>query len=158
VNEVVKEKYGHRVRARVCGLCTKDGQLLMVNHKGLTPGDFWAPPGGGIELSESAEESLTREFKEETGLTVRVKNYLFVCEFIGLPMHTVELFFEVECLEGDLKTGIDPETGEKNQIITDVQFLSWEQINAIDSRFRHGLFGLVHSSSQIFDLRGYFKL
>lgn len=158
VNEVIKQKYGNRVRARVCGLCAQEGQLLMVNHRGLAQGDFWAPPGGGIELSEPAEESLIREFREETGLNVRVKNYLFVCEFIGLPLHTLELFFEVECLGGDLKTGRDPETDDKDQIITDVRFLSWAEINSIDSRFLHGLFRLVHSPAQIFDLRGYFKL
>lgn len=154
----IEKQYGNRVRARACGICTKADKLLMVNHRGLTDGDFWAPPGGGIELTESAEESLAREFREETGLTVKVQDYLFVCEFIALPLHTLEVFFKVECLDGDLKTGRDPEMTEKKQLITDVRFLSWDEIGSIDSRFRHGLFHLVPSPAQILDLRGYFKL
>ena len=146
------------MRARVCGLYHREGQLLMVNHRGLAGADFWAPPGGGIALYETAEESLVREFREETGLVVRVKNYLFVAEFIGAPLHSLELFFEVECLEGDLKTGSDPEMRRQDQIITQVRFLNWEQISAIAPRHRHGLFSLVHSPAQIFGLRGYFKL
>ena len=69
MKEVVKSVYGNRVRARACGICIHRGEILLVKHTGLGPeGVLWAPPGGGIEFGESAEDSLKREFKEETGL------------------------------------------------------------------------------------------
>ena len=60
--------YGNRVRVRTCGIYWKDNMILMVNHLGLGPANFWAPPGGGVEYGESLTRALEREFEEETGL------------------------------------------------------------------------------------------
>ena len=42
--------------------------------------DFWAPPGGRVELGEAAAESLKREMHEEIGLEVHVERLLWVAE------------------------------------------------------------------------------
>jgi 8-oxo-dGTP diphosphatase len=153
----VQEIFGNKLRVRVCGICIHHGQILLVNHDGLDTPHFWAPPGGGIQTGESAHEALVREFKEETGLTIEVRDFLFACEFIQLPLHAVELFFQVSVTGGNLKTGQDPELGNR-QIIKDVCFFDDVQIRSIPLAHLHGIFKEAADIAQIGRLRGYFKL
>ena len=132
--------------------------MLLVNHKYLAEADFWVPPGGGISFGEKAEDCLVREFKEETGLTINVGQFLFACEFIQSPLHAIELFFEVSAPEGEVKLGIDPEMGDNNQIIQEARFVSMAEIKTMKTNSLHGLFQLVSKPEQILGLRGYFKL
>jgi 8-oxo-dGTP diphosphatase len=153
----VQEIYKNRLRIRACGICINNNRVLLVNHLGLTKGDFWSPPGGGIQLGETAADCVVREFREETGLIVEVRDFLFACELIKEPLHAVELFFLVKETGGKLAKGIDPESGS-NQIIADVRYLEWGEINALSKANLHGIFGLVEKVDKILDLRGYFKL
>ncbi len=153
----VYQAFGNRLRVRICGLCIKDDRLLLINHQGITEGDFWAPPGGGLEFGETAETCLIREFAEETGLDVQIQDFTFICEFMNPPLHALELFFYVDTKKGDLRKGIDPEMVDQ-QIIHEVKFMSWDEINGLSRLSRHGIFNLVSESSKIVDLKGYFKL
>lgn len=158
MTEIVQNIFGNRVRVRACGICVVDNKLLMVNHKNLTASNFWAPPGGGIELDETVHQALEREFFEETNLMIKSGELLFVTEFYKAPLHAIELFFRVESTGGTLKKGKDPEMKIADQIITDVQFLSWEEIHQIELSQLHGIFKYVKEPAKIIDLRGYFKL
>ncbi len=158
MKEVVKSVYGNRVRARACGICIHRGEILLVKHTGLGPeGVLWAPPGGGIEFGESAEDSLKREFKEETGLDVTVKEFLFVNEFISRELHAIELFYAVERTGGELVKGLDPELAEDQQIIKDTRFVTFDEIGVIPSEKKHNIFNIAKEASELLNLRGYFK-
>jgi len=154
----IEKLYGNKVRARACGICVINDTLLMVNHHGLVDGDFWSPPGGGIEMNETAHETITREFKEETNLSVAVGDLLFVTEFRNDPLHAIELFFEVTVVDGSLKMGTDPEMDSHGQIINDVRFLTWAEISSMNPKHLHGIFKYSPQSWEITGLRGYFKL
>src|SRR5689334_10881393 len=132
----VHEFYGNRLRIRACGLCVVGDTLVLVNHE-LGNGNFWAPPGGGIELGETIEQCLVREFREETGLEVEPKEFLFATEFISLPLHAIEFFFRVEKTGGILEGGFDPEM--KGQIIRDVRFVSWSVLKSWNPDSLHGI-------------------
>ncbi len=156
--ESLSNIYGNRVRIRVCGICIVENKLLLVNHKNLTSGDFWAPPGGGIEMKETAHQTLQREFLEETNLAIAIGDLLFVTEYYNEPLHAIELFFSVNWVGGTLKTGVDPEMKTADQIITDARFLSWDEISEIEASQLHGVFKYATEPAKIIDLRGYFKL
>jgi 8-oxo-dGTP diphosphatase len=158
MNQEIIEKFGNRVRVRVCGICRKDNKLLLVNHKSLTTNNFWIPPGGGIELGQSIEQSLMQEFEQETGLLIEPAKFLFGCEFIKAPMHAVELFFEVYVVGGELKVGIDPELSHHEQIISEVAFLSVEDIDAIPLDQKHGIFKHCQKAKHLNHLNGFYTI
>ncbi len=157
MNNLVHMHFGNQVRVRACGICLQADEILLVNHQGVVPGNFWAPPGGGIQFNETAQQCIIREFEEETGLQVRVKGFLFSCELIRSPLHAIELFFQVEIVGGALKIGRDPEMGN-HQIISGLKYFSWAEIKAMHEEELHGIFKIAQNSAKIVDLRGYFKL
>ena len=154
----VQEFYGNRIRTRVCGLCWSGDHLLLVNHRILYTHDFWAPPGGGVEFGGSAPMNLEREFREETGLAIRVGAFRFLCEFINPPLHAIELFFDLAPVGGRLETGQDPEMGKNEQIISEVRYLTIPEILALPENHRHGLFNVAKSAEKIRDLKGYLNI
>jgi ADP-ribose pyrophosphatase YjhB (NUDIX family) len=131
--------------------------LLMINHRGIREGDFWTPPGGGLQFGETLENCLKREFSEETGLDIEIKEFRFLYEFVQLPLHAIELYFLIDAWQGELNRGTDPEMEEK-QIIHEVKFMSWSEIDRLTPVSRHGIFNFVSESSKIVHLKGHFKL
>lgn len=154
----IDEIYGNQVRVRVCGLCWNQDKLLLVNHRGLHEGDFWAPPGGGIEFGKTAKMTLIREFQEETGLIVEVDEFQFACEFVKEPLHAIELFFQVRMIGGNLEVGFDPEMSADQQIIHDVGFYPFMVIQDMRQTDKHGIFTLFNDSKSLKSATGYFKI
>ena len=154
VNSQIENLYGNKVRVRISGLCWQNEKLLLVNHRGLAEGDFWAPPGGGLEFGESVDACLRREFLEETGLQIHTGRFLFGCEFLRNPLHAIELFFEATAAAGALRTGDDPEL----PMIEEVQFMGPSQICALPSEARHAIFGRVPAPEELKTLNGFFRI
>lgn len=153
----IVEQFGNRLRVRVCGLCIENGEILLVNHHSLNEdGDFWGPPGGGMDFGSSAEENLKREFLEETGIDVEVEKFLFVHEYLSPPLHAVELIFKVKRIRGELIVGHDPEMENEKQIIKDVRFVSFKEISSMRRGSIHQLFHRVRSLDELDLQTGYF--
>jgi 8-oxo-dGTP diphosphatase len=148
--------YGNRLRVRTCGICIQHHSLLLANHHGLYEQDFWAPPGGGMIYGESAVDCIKREFAEETGLIIEVDQFAFGAEVLHTPLHAVELYFFVRAVGGKLIAGQDPET--ETQLISDVRFMTWKEIDALERRYLHGIFKKLNRSEEIIGLNGYFTL
>ncbi len=154
--EEVLRLYGNRLRTRVCGICIMDDRLVMVRHRGVGVTDtFWCPPGGGIHFAETAHQALEREFLEETGLVIETGKLLFVSEFMQPPLHAMELFFTTRIVAGEVQVGVDPEMSESNQIITEVQLMTMEQIKAYPDNEVHRMFQYCQTLDDVFLLNGY---
>ncbi|MBO9700851.1 MAG: NUDIX hydrolase [Sporocytophaga sp.] len=150
--------YGNKTRVKVRGLLFRNhSDVLLIKHLTIGKNKFYyAPPGGGIDFGESAEESLIREFYEETGLRVKIKNFLFTHEYLIPPFHEVELFFEIEETGGKLKIGEDPEMESDNQIIEEVKFWNLGDIQKKDASLFHNIFRLGKTETELLNLKGYF--
>jgi 8-oxo-dGTP diphosphatase len=130
--------YAGRLRVRVCGICLIREKVLVVQHKATVGNDaFWAPPGGGLGYGEKVTDCLVREVKEETGLGVRAGDFLGVNEFIGDPLHAIELFFGAHYQGGEPQTGHDPEVDLEHQLIEKVHLLSLEALKQLDQANLH---------------------
>ena len=156
-NEIISN-FGNKLRIRVCGICIEDNKILLVRHHSIgKSGILWAPPGGGMIYGETAEQALIREFAEETGLKIQVENFLCVNEYLTPPLHAIELFFIVKKTGGILQTGTDPELDPTKQIITDIEWISLEELQKIPENSLHSLLHSIQSIEEINTLSGYHK-
>jgi 8-oxo-dGTP diphosphatase len=105
-------------------------KILLANHAGLNPqNQFWCPPGGGVQASETLSQALIREFLEETKTHIQVGNYINMYQHIVGGLHAIELFFEVKITDGSPTLGTDPEHSQ--QTLHSLAWLSASQINSL---------------------------
>ncbi len=157
-HEIINQFYGHKLRIRVCGICIQNKRLLLVKHLGLgNNGYVWLPPGGGLNFGETAPSCLIREFREETGLHIHVKDFLFVYEFHEPPLHAIELFFAVAIEAGQVIKGKDPEMNDQQQIIDEVKFMSNAEIRKEKKDNLHHILSFCKHPNEILAMKGYFK-
>jgi 8-oxo-dGTP diphosphatase len=126
--EFIESAFGKQIRVRVSGILYQNNRILFIKHLQVGKDYLWAPPGGGLNYGETIHECLIREFKEETGLNVQVGKFLNFHEFIDLPLHAVELFFEVFTDNLHIILGKDPELSHENQIMKEIKFLSIDDL------------------------------
>lgn len=60
---------GKSIEFAVKAIILKDGRFLAL-HRSDAKGSWFDLPGGRMEFGESAEETVIREVREETGLTI----------------------------------------------------------------------------------------
>ncbi|MEX2566130.1 MAG: NUDIX hydrolase [Cyclobacteriaceae bacterium] len=155
-NQLV-EKFGNRLRTRVNGILTIDNKILMVKHLMGEGRIFWNVPGGGMEYGQSAIENLKREFREETGLKIEVREFLFVHEHLAPPLHAIELFFVVHNIKGNLIKGLDPELVPHEQLIDEIRFMETNEIKSIKDTDKHAIFRGINSINDIRKWKGNFN-
>ena len=112
-------------------LVVRDNQLLLVNHRDAGRYDFWLPPGGRLEGSESIIECARRETLEETGLVVEPDRIFYVQEFAEPGYHFVKFFILCKGFSGEL-TLENRDAAES--FLVDAGFFSREALQAMDVR------------------------
>lgn len=128
-----KKKYQNTLRNRVCAVIISNNWVLLAKHNAPTrKKSIWMPPGGGVQFGESIQSALIREVEEETGLIVEPVRLLWVHEFIEKPFHAIEYYYECSVAGGALKLGKDPEHSKDDQILLDLQFIPFNEIEKLD--------------------------
>ena len=113
---MVEESKKYPIVASSAIVTDKDGKVLLVKRRNYPSKGYWALPGGRVEYGESVTATVIREVKEETGLDIKVKRFLFPCSVLKrkspteLPeYHYVILVFEAEPVKGNLTAMSDAE-------------------------------------------------
>jgi 8-oxo-dGTP diphosphatase len=81
------------------------GRILLIRRSERSPTDpgCWDLPGGKMDYGESLAETLVREAREETGLTIRVGKPFHVSHFTKEPFWVTCVTFACELLDGDVR-------------------------------------------------------
>lgn len=82
----------------VAALVFKDGKLVIVSSKNK---NLWGLPGGYVETGESLEDAIVREVEEETGLRIRVTDFLASYPLMKNQTEMVFIVFIAEVLSGE---------------------------------------------------------
>jgi ADP-ribose pyrophosphatase YjhB (NUDIX family) len=157
ISKEIESKFGHHLRIRVNGVMIEENKILLVKHKMSADRDFWSTPGGGMQFGSTAQENLVREFLEETGLKIRVEEFLFVHEYLDPPLHAVECFFRVKRISGTATLGKDPELALADQILADLSWMTLERLSSMDKKSIHPVFIGIKSLSELVLCKGYFN-
>lgn len=95
----------HEYRVACYGLIENDaGQYLLIKRS-PDSGHFagkWQIPGGKPDPGESADQTLRREVKEETGLDVNVLGLAGCTEFVLEEFRVAMLVFRCHCPGGEI--------------------------------------------------------
>ena len=111
------------------------GILIRGNTILLSPQwDGYDFPGGGIEIHETVEDALIREFREETGLTVKPRQLIdcgtsfFYSDTLKKEFNAILVYYTVDWVDGELSTS-NFDRYEKNY----AKVAEWIAIDKIDS-------------------------
>lgn len=96
-----KKPYGQTMR----GIAKRDGKTLVVKRhsKSRHNPNQWELPGGKCEKCEYFDETLIREFKEETGLSVELGDFYDAVQIDYPHRRTVQVMIYVDAIDFDVK-------------------------------------------------------
>ena len=93
----------------VGGVCIRDGKVLLARHTYGAGKGMFIIPGGYVNFGEIPEETLVREYQEETGITVKAGR-LIAMRFSAKDWYAV---FEAIYVEGEARSDGD----ENDQVV-----------------------------------------
>lgn len=96
---------------RVGGVLIRDNKILLT--KG---GDDYSLPGGHSQIGETSQETIIREFKEETGLDVKPLNVISTYEnfwkWDDKDCHQLCIFYKLKMVDETQKLVPNPDTND----------------------------------------------
>lgn len=106
----------------VGGIVTKENKILLVQRASNPGRGLWTIPGGFVEQKELISDGVTREIKEETGLTVTNSGIILICEQPQIP-HNIYPVFHLEYQDGVIHKQSDE--------LLDAKFFSENEMNTL---------------------------
>ena len=97
-----------KIRPIVLGVDIKNGKILVSEgYDSIKKQTFYRCLGGGIEFLEKSDEALKREFLEELGIEIIIKDFLGLAEniftFEGKDAHELVFFYSIDINDSDYK-------------------------------------------------------
>jgi 8-oxo-dGTP pyrophosphatase MutT (NUDIX family) len=98
---IVLDQENARFHYRVAAIIFDDARVLLQTDPNE---DFWFMPGGRVEMLEPAEESLSREMREELGEEVRIERLVWLVEnffeYQEISWHEMGMYFLASLPDG----------------------------------------------------------
>ncbi|EIO1323283.1 NUDIX domain-containing protein [Listeria innocua] len=123
-----------------------EGKILLQKRNDK---NMWGFPGGAIELGESFEEAIIREYFEETGLRVKVKSLIGIYSKYednypnGDEAQPLSIFFELEYVDGEISI--------KDEETIELRYFAVEEIpNLVNKQHEDFLCDLKRFNGQVF--------
>ena len=91
---------------RISSRCVifKNNRIVLI-YRNRDGEEYYVFPGGKIEEGESKEECIVRECKEELGIDIKVKKYIYEVKGTDFIQH----YFLCDWVNGELGTGDEEE-------------------------------------------------
>jgi len=98
------ENEDKKIYIRAAGVMIKDDKVLLQKPE---IDDLWCLPGGSVEHMERSEDTLEREFFEESGIKIKIERLLWVVEnffeYDEKKAHEVGLYYLVKPIDSEEK-------------------------------------------------------
>lgn len=124
-----------RFKGRVIGVCEEDvgGDRCVLAHT-TDPDEYWALPGGTIEVLEPSAETLKREMVEELGVEVEIGRLIWIVENFfnieGSDFHEIAFYYEMRLpTECHLLSSARPFTSQDGE--TELTF-AWHPLGRLE--------------------------
>ncbi len=117
-------------RIAVDAIIVKDDCVVLIKRKNPPFQDYYALPGGFVEIGEYVEEAVVREAKEETGLDVEVEKFSGIYDDPKRDPrgHVISIAYICRVVGGELKAMTDAK---------DVHCVPLKEIKNIKLAFDH---------------------
>lgn len=119
---------------RVYGILIENSCILVADekHHGRMVTKF---PGGGLQFGEGTRECVEREFAEELGISIEVKDHFYTVDFFqpsafDKNQQVISIYYLVSCPDAKKIQTIDHKTLQEN-VIDDYQKFRWVAINKL---------------------------
>lgn len=114
----------------------EDNRILMVKQQ-HPEREVWMVPGGDIEENEDASVAGVREVLEETGIAIEIGRLLWHVQEVGDRGQRFVDFFITKPADSYNcpQLGADPELDSDNQVLKDVQFMTREEVAALENLY-----------------------
>lgn len=105
----IERKERASLRQSVTGVVIRDGKVLLARHTYGAGKGRLIVPGGYVEVGETPQEALIREYKEETGIIVEPLN------IVGIRFNMKDWYvaFRAAYVGGDAKSDMN----ENNEVL-----------------------------------------
>ena len=120
---------------RPSGILIENNRILLVKQF-VSPTRGWSMPGGKLEPGETIEQCLVREWQEETGLDIRVKELLYITDrFRNSNTHVVHMTFLLESTgekPWELEwTHLDPYPSGSSKAIREIKMTPIDELTSL---------------------------
>ena len=99
---ILKNKIIKVFNIRVYGILINQKRQILVSDEFIKGNFFTKFPGGGLEFGEGTKDCLIREFKEETGLVIKVNEHIYTTDFFQISAFNkqhqiISIYYSVAC-------------------------------------------------------------